>query len=218
MAACQLHILQRKLRESDLRKALTELPETLDETYERILLDIPRSEWPYVRTALLWICAHQSLPFKMGIPANILASATFSPHNLCDDPISESHTYDFDTLYELCGCLIRSSWYHLSFEDDGGGGRIDVDILEVNLAHYTVKEFLYSDRIGQSRISHFSMTDRTTTHGFLSAVFSVCSRTDLDKPPGFFYTTLEDYCREIGLLAPKYWITILIENEELWNN
>ncbi|KAF2469240.1 uncharacterized protein BDR25DRAFT_263686 [Lindgomyces ingoldianus] len=68
-AACQLHVLQRKRTEADLRKAITELPETLDETYERILLNIPNDDWAIARKALTWICAHEKLYFRTGIPA-----------------------------------------------------------------------------------------------------------------------------------------------------
>ena len=41
-AACQIDILGRLHSVCDIRKALQELPETLDETYERILMKIPQ--------------------------------------------------------------------------------------------------------------------------------------------------------------------------------
>jgi hypothetical protein len=39
---CQLEILKRLLSESDIRIALSQLPRTMDETYERVLATIPQ--------------------------------------------------------------------------------------------------------------------------------------------------------------------------------
>src|SRR6266566_1851870 len=49
---CQLDNLRRCMP-SSIRKALNELPTTLDDTYERILLDIPKQKRPHARRLFL---------------------------------------------------------------------------------------------------------------------------------------------------------------------
>lgn len=49
---CQLDILKRLYRRSDVQKALKTLPRTLDETYDRILQNIPAEHYEYTRTAI----------------------------------------------------------------------------------------------------------------------------------------------------------------------
>ncbi|KAF2867489.1 hypothetical protein BDV95DRAFT_647277, partial [Massariosphaeria phaeospora] len=69
-ASCQLDVLSRKRTKQEIIEALTELPETLDETYTRILLEIHGDDWRSVRTALIWICAHERMEFTCDIPIN----------------------------------------------------------------------------------------------------------------------------------------------------
>ncbi|KAF1951136.1 hypothetical protein CC80DRAFT_386702, partial [Byssothecium circinans] len=149
-AVCQIDILQRKRREDEIRKALKELPETLDETYERILLEIPREDWQVARSALLWICAHDDLPFKMNIPSRCLVPAIVYK-------TPSSHFYDLDALQEICGCLIN-----VALSEFG-----TIEIKTVSLAHYTVREYLYSDRISRTLVSFFSLDDSVTIHEYL---------------------------------------------------
>jgi site-specific recombinase XerC len=52
---CQLDVLRNCTTVRDIKKARNMLPPTLDETYERILLDIDRDEWEKARTALQWL-------------------------------------------------------------------------------------------------------------------------------------------------------------------
>jgi hypothetical protein len=46
-AACQLDVLEECLDRRSLRKALASLPETLDETYRRIISSIPKTQKQY---------------------------------------------------------------------------------------------------------------------------------------------------------------------------
>ena len=52
LVECQLDILRRLFRPSDVRRALKTLPRTLDETYDRILHNIPAEYCEYTRTAI----------------------------------------------------------------------------------------------------------------------------------------------------------------------
>jgi hypothetical protein len=52
---CQFHSLSRCLSPTDVRTTLSSLPRTLDETYERILVNIPIDYQSKALTALQWI-------------------------------------------------------------------------------------------------------------------------------------------------------------------
>jgi hypothetical protein len=60
-AVCQLDILRRLNHHSKIRDALKSLPETLDETYERIFSYISDEEKEIVRHTLHWVCFHDFL-------------------------------------------------------------------------------------------------------------------------------------------------------------
>lgn len=188
----------------DLRRCLNELPETLDETYERILLDIPRDDWEHARKALLWICAHDELPFMVGIPTTCLILAVFS---LESTEVSVGlNAYDFSALQEICGCLIRSSEY----------SSYDASFESISLAHYTVKEFLQSKRIERTATMYFSLSKASSICQYPGDVLQTCISLELKVEPGHFFDSLQDCCREIARFAPKYWGKILFEDDKLF--
>ena len=54
--ALQLNALKECRTKADLKKQLANLPQGLDETYERILLGIKERDYGYVKTFLQWLC------------------------------------------------------------------------------------------------------------------------------------------------------------------
>ncbi|KAH7085265.1 hypothetical protein BKA63DRAFT_499280 [Paraphoma chrysanthemicola] len=138
-AICQLERLQRlKCERRIIDKALKSLPKTLDETYERILMDVPKDEWPFTRHALQWICFHQDLyQDRHAMSLRILLAATES--STCRDDHQEIDLeYNAERLRNMLGCLVNVDEGDLVF-----------------LAHYTVKEYLESPRTSQSITSYF---------------------------------------------------------------
>lgn len=137
-AICQIDRL-RRLRgdKSAVKKVLATLPRTLDETYQRIFAEIPDEERRIVRQCLGWIDVHNVM-FKRNIPCNILlqsVNSTGSEDGLnCDDR----------DLREMCGCLINIS---MGQPFDIGLWDYLYDVPVVSFAHYTVREFLYSESI-----------------------------------------------------------------------
>lgn len=134
---------------SDIRKALGDLPRGLDATYERILLSIPEEHKQRAKKALL-LLAGGKLSFERP-RANVLAEAimvdieneTFDP----SDRILEPQEF----ISETCTCLVRVD------ETDPKSPRL-------LLAHYTVKEYLYSDRIKDSPAAYFYSSDELTEY------------------------------------------------------
>ena len=187
-AVCQIDILQRKRGEDEIRKALNELPETLDETYERILLEIPHEDWPVARSALLWICAHDDLPFQINLSGHCLVTAIVYG-------TSSSHFYDLSALQEICGCLIN-----VALEESH-----NLTILTVSLAHYTVREYLYSDRIPRTSVSFFTLNDSITIHEYLKTVLSVSGTAIPSTLSWAFWASFESYCYLVAWMSPKLW-------------
>ncbi|MCJ1347421.1 hypothetical protein MMC31_005646 [Peltigera leucophlebia] len=131
-AACQIDILGRLHNVSDIRKALHELPETLDETYERILMKIPQ------KSAKLHINYGGSRFQELNVLAEVVVvdveQLSFSP---------EQRLLDRNALFEICTCSIT-----LTSED------------KVSLAHYSVQEYLVSERIQLGPATSFQISKR----------------------------------------------------------
>jgi hypothetical protein len=112
----------------DIRTALRELPETIDETYERILNNIPAHNQTLAHRTL------QLLSFDFGITS---LSALTDALTVDVEQFSftrDNRPLDPEAASEICGCLIT-----ILPQDDKD--------FSVQLAHYTVKEYLMSERI-----------------------------------------------------------------------
>ncbi|KAF2677735.1 hypothetical protein K458DRAFT_279402, partial [Lentithecium fluviatile CBS 122367] len=129
-AVCQIDRLQRKSYQQ-AREAIKYLPETIEDTYEIILLEIPQDARNTARIALEWICGHADLGFIRGIPANCLSSAVIRADATSELDVGQiCHEHEF--LKDILGCLIEYCLH------------------TVSLAHYTLEEFFFSDRIKKS--------------------------------------------------------------------
>src|SRR5882724_7924898 len=116
-AFCQLDILKRLHTIPEIRLALTQLPKTLDETYERILCNIPSENQKMVhRTLNLIACGYE---FTLEQLSELLAVNIENPSF-----DRQNKPFDIHAPVEACTCLVTYN--------------MDTGIL--NLAHYTVKE------------------------------------------------------------------------------
>ncbi len=134
---CQLDRL-RRCPPSDIRQALDKLPETLDESYERTLLDIDDENWVYAhRLFQCTLVAHR--PLHVEELADFLAfkseggSLKFERNRRPEDPR--------DRVLSTCSSLIAV---------------VDVDSSPVmQFSHFSVKEYLTSSRIVEGRVSRY---------------------------------------------------------------
>jgi hypothetical protein len=100
---CQLDALRKCLNRAGVRKALSELPATLDNTYERILTDIPKEYSREVRTVLqllAWSCRPLTLSEIAEAVVVDLDNYKFDKDERMPDP------YD---LYEIIAALVSLS-------------------------------------------------------------------------------------------------------------
>ena len=135
---CQLDRLRRCLSPC-IRRALDELPETLDETYERTLLDIDDENWAYAHRLFQCIVVARRplrveelaefLAFKYEAGGGLTFEGDWRPEN------------PRDIVLSTCSSLVAI---------------INVDGSPVmQFSHFSVKEYLTSSRITQGRMSRY---------------------------------------------------------------
>ncbi len=172
-----------------IQHALTELPETLDETYERSLLDINNANWEFAHR-LFQCVSVASRPFRVEELAEFLAF----DFKAGPGPIPRFHENWRleDPAYEVlstCSSL-------LSIVNVEGSSVIQ-------FSHFSVKEFLTSTRLAETsniitRRFHISMIPAHTLAaqaclGILLHLDKNITRTSLQKFP-------------LAKYASKYWV------------
>ena len=137
-------MLKRCLKPKVLRHALRSLPETLDETYDRILSNIPSE---YEREAYVALQYLAVAPCSVSVADVAEAVAidrehhTFDPEDRLADP--------FDIVEVLSSLVTYSSaQVALTFDEASNGRYAGAErATELRLSHYSVKEYLLSDRL-----------------------------------------------------------------------
>ncbi|KAK2808558.1 hypothetical protein FQN50_004590 [Emmonsiellopsis sp. PD_5] len=142
---CQVDTLEKCLTRSQLRKALGSLPATLDETYDRILLSIDEEYSEFARRILTWL-AFSARPLGLSEVAEVVAVDTdngLDPDGVLEDPTD---------VMVICSTLVT-----ITAPAGRIHGRQQVVEETVVLAHYSVKEYLLSDRIQRGLASWFAL-------------------------------------------------------------
>ena len=140
--SCQLDSLRKCLRPAAVRKTLSTLPSTLDETYERVLLNIDEQYEQAALVALTWlVVARRVLTIEElaeAISIDTDSEGLFDPSNRFFEP---------NTICSVLSGLVSIVQSHPPGVSAG-----------VRLAHFSVEEYLVSDRLARSRASHFHIT------------------------------------------------------------
>ncbi|KIW99546.1 uncharacterized protein Z518_11285 [Rhinocladiella mackenziei CBS 650.93] len=143
---CQFDSIQQCVKLSTLRKTLSSLPKTLDETYDRILQTLePTPHFQDAVKALRWLCFSER-PLQLAEMAEVLAiengnEGGFFPEERLPDPRD---------VMVICSSLITLNSIENEedknhAQDSGVENRCHI---RIQLAHFSVKEFLLSDRCG----------------------------------------------------------------------
>ena len=132
----------------ELRKALGSLPKTLDDTYTRILCNIDEERYQYAFKILQWL-TYSRRPLKLEELAEVVAinveeDPRFDPDNKFSEP---------QDILQICPSLI-------SLEDQKPGDLHNKNNrFIVRLAHFSVKEYLISERILQGKAKCYSLRE-----------------------------------------------------------
>jgi len=123
---------------SSIRKALNELPVTLDDTYERILQGIPKEKSHHACRLLQCIVAARR-PLRVEELAEIFA-IEFGPNDVPNLVAGWRPENPEEAVLSACSTLIAI------IEDEGAK--------TVQFSHFSVKEFLTSDRLQMSDVGN----------------------------------------------------------------
>jgi hypothetical protein len=166
-----------------LRKSLASLPQTLDQTYDRILTSISEEDRTYAMRMLQWLTFSER-PLTVEEVAEVVAI----------DPTRDP-AFDRDEILEdalealnICSSLVVITTQEAT---DTRPTRC-----VIGLAHYSVQEYLLSDRIKRGQATHYSM-QQVEVHN----VITRCSLMYLlQLRPA---ETLESFA--LAKYAAKYW-------------
>jgi hypothetical protein len=157
-AACQLDILADCTNVSEVRNELSHLPATLDETYERILLKIDRPHRSIAALALAFIMGSHDHTGPVRDKTLVHAVASGQRHATSESLLTISK------LKRFCSCLIK-------VQPDKATGSDYVD-----LAHYTVREFLQSGRVARNKdLAVFALDEKKVDEIYCSTVLSTAA-------------------------------------------
>ncbi|KAH9016032.1 hypothetical protein EDB85DRAFT_1828171, partial [Lactarius pseudohatsudake] len=139
---CQLEVLQHCFPQS-IRRTLNELPKSLDETYERVLKEIGMANRDHAHRLLQCLTA-AARPLRVEELAEILALDF-------DEAEGATPMLKEDWRWEDRQRAVLSTCSSLITEVDDGDSQV------VQFSHFSVKEFLTSDRLATSKgdASHF---------------------------------------------------------------
>jgi hypothetical protein len=137
---CQLEVLRQCFPPS-VRRILEELPESLDDTYERILREIRRPNQGHARRLLQCLVA-AARPLRVEELAEVLAF-DFSTEGIPNLNPGWRWEDQEEAVMSACSSLV------IIVKD--GDSRI------VQFSHFSVKEFLTSDRLGRSSNEDLSL-------------------------------------------------------------
>ena len=153
-AVCQLDRLRRSFPAS-IRQALNELPRTLDETYERILLEIDEEKRVY--TIRLFQClAFSRRPLRVRELAEILAIQFDTAIPRLNPSFRPGDSYE--AILSACSTLVTTGnlepeelmELYIPYDDFDDCDAYIKSLLPVQFSHYSVKEFLTSERLAKS--------------------------------------------------------------------
>ena len=134
---CQLDTLRRCVP-SSIRKALNELPITLDDTYERVLQGIPKETFQHSRRLFQCIVA-AIRPLRVEELAEIFA-IEFDPNKVTNLVEGWRPENAEEAVLSACSSLIAIIYFR--------GSKY------VQFSHFSVKEYMTSDRLLTSNIGH----------------------------------------------------------------
>jgi len=186
-AYCQLETLsQCPLRY--ISRTLEELPETLDETYERILQGIPKKMQTDAHRIFQWIMV-SSRPLRVEEVAEVFA-INF------DEEVSGIPKYEPSWRDQNAEKAVLSACSTLvTIVKDRRRGKM------VQFSHFSVKEYLTSDRIANAEhLSHFHIHPKPAhtllAKSCLSVLFGLDYNMDEDKIQTF----------PLAMYAAMYWV------------
>ena len=150
-AACQLDALKICFNLPTLQKTLESLPKTLDETYSRILCGIAEEHKEYAIRILQWL-TYSARPLRIEELAETIAV------NIEGEPWFDNDAWfpEPRDILLICSSLVT---IEDDSEDDSNGGSDHRPTSIVRPAHFSVKEYLVSERIRTQAAKEYAIRE-----------------------------------------------------------
>lgn len=201
-------MLRRIRGQESIRKALETLPRDIFETYERILVEILQEQKEFVRTALALICSD-----TVDTAEDLVSACRYSV------PFGEINAYNVRTLKSICGSLISISRMDKApYTAFTRSNEEPQRFHRCSLAHYTVKEYLFSPDIANGEARFFALSDQIVGNIDLKVIFTGLSHFERAQGPRgrlFLMSRYEEYCLRMTQEALKSRCADIIHNEDL---
>ncbi|KAJ5155478.1 NACHT nucleoside triphosphatase [Penicillium capsulatum] len=195
---CQFNALRRAKNRNQLDECLRTLPRDLDGTYERILRSIADEYVEDVRRVLTLLC-FSTRPLTVNELIDAHAVELSEPPRLD----REGRSYELDDIVDICLGLMEID----ATEDNNGQ-----NTLTARIAHFSVQEYLQSERILQSKAKKFAIRSAPAN----AEIAQICL-VYLLEPPLFEGTLDERKPTEFPLarFAAMHWFShYVISGEE----
>ena len=136
---CQLDVLKKSKKKSSILLALKQLPKTLSEVYDRMMLDIDEIYKAEAKRALMWL-AFSERPLSA---EEVAEAACIDPD--AEPPFSEDDRFQDprNNILEILGSLVSL-----------------VPGDKIRLAHFSVKEYLLSPRLRASQFADCGVSEK----------------------------------------------------------
>jgi len=206
---CQLETLQHCLNLPVLRKALNSLPKTLDDTYARILCNIPEDHSQHAIRILQWLtCSERPLRINElaeTVAVNVDGNPWFQEEERFPEP---------QEILKICSSLVIVENGSRNLDDQTAGeseyDRDDESVAErdgkipstVRLAHFSVKEYLVSKRIQRNKAVAKYAIQETSAHESIAAV-CLAYLLQFDQYDSLTLGIDEEF--PLALYAANYW-------------
>ncbi|TRX94760.1 hypothetical protein FHL15_004221 [Xylaria flabelliformis] len=212
-AVCQLDVLKRTRGRENVLRALHTLPGDIFATYERILSEIPQAEQEFVRTALALICSET---------AGITTAEVLVKASVWNVPFNDIDKYTVAALKESCGSLISLTTLSRAPRSRFVRGDETTETFHrCSLAHYTVKEYLFSPNVASGPAQFFALSDQVVGNIDLKVMFASLSHlgrynTHQVGRRQFIVSRYEERCLEMTEYALKHRRADIIRDENIW--
>ncbi|KAF8514298.1 hypothetical protein JB92DRAFT_2677115, partial [Gautieria morchelliformis] len=145
---CQLDALRKCKTPAALKKALTHLPKTLNETYDRILAAIDEDDKQNALSLLQWL-AFSFNTLSLDQAVEVIAT---DPDAIDEPLFDQSRRFqDPQDILAICSSLVTITfWEDSSNSDHNDNSILSTEAGEIRLAHFSVREYLISEHLRRS--------------------------------------------------------------------